>query len=207
MDISGISQAMSAGYDNSKIAKEEEKKSQNTATNKVHDAGAAAEYTKSETSATEKKPKRDNATIEKIMEEAERRTAQLRSLVEKMLLKQGHKYTSLVDAMDMIKEGIISVDDETAKEAAEEISDDGYWGVEQTSERLVSFAKALAGNDPTKADTMSEALQKGYDEAAKSWGGELPEICKKTLEVTKQKLNDWKNGTSSTEAPDNSPEK
>lgn len=196
MDISGLSQAMSVGYDNSKVTKEEEKKTQGTATsNNVYKEGAAAEYTKSEASTVTQTAKRDTATIEKLKADADRRTAQLRSLVEKMLLKQGQKFTTLSDAMDMIKEGVITVDDETAKEAAAEISDDGYWGVEQTSERLVSFAKALAGNDPEKADVMLEALQKGYDAAAKSWGGELPEICQKTLEVTKQKLNDWKNSS------------
>ena len=94
----------------------------------------------------------------------------------------------------MIKDGTIEVDDETAAEAAKEVADDGYWGVEQTSERMFSFAKALAGNDPTKADSMLEALQKGYDEAAKQWGGELPEICQKTLEVTKKKLTYWRDG-------------
>ena len=111
-----------------------------------------------------------------------------------MLLKQGQKFTSLADTFDMIKEGTIEVDDETAAEAAKEVADDGYWGVEQTSERLFSFAKALAGNDPTKADSMLEALQKGYDQAAGQWGGELPELCQKTLEAAKKKLTDWRDG-------------
>ena len=103
----------------------------------------------------------------------------------------------------MIKDGTIEVDDETAAEAAKEVADDGYWGVEQTSERMFSFAKALAGNDPSKADSMLDALQKGYDEAAKQWGGELPEICKKTLEATQKKLTDWRDGTAAeTAAPD-----
>ena len=111
-----------------------------------------------------------------------------------MLLKQGQKFTTLADAFDMIKEGTIEVDDETAAEAAKEVADDGYWGVEQTSERLFSFAKALAGNDPTKADSMLEALQKGFDQAAEQWGGELPEICQKTLEAARKKLTDWRDG-------------
>ena len=193
MDINGISQAMAAGYENSKVGKETEKKNTNAAEN-VSAEGAAAEYTKSE--ATEKKQtaKYDAATIEKMKAEAEMKTAQLRSLVEKMLLKQGEKFTTLADALDMIKDGTIEVDDETAAEAQKEVADDGYWGVEQTSERLFSFAKALAGNDPTKADSMLDALQKGFDEATKCWGGELPEICQKTLEATQKKLTDWRDG-------------
>lgn len=208
MDISGITQAMTANYENSKVSKEEEKKSIETLADSIRgEETAAAEYTKSEPSSIKETVKRDTAMIEKMKAEAELRTAQLRSLVEKMLLKQGQKFTTMADAMDMIKEGTITVDDEIAAEAAEEISDDGYWGVEQTSERMFSFAKALAGNDPTKADTMLEALQKGFDEATKSWGGELPEICKKTLEATQKKLTDWRDGiTAEAEDTATSPE-
>jgi hypothetical protein len=195
MDINGITQAMTANYDNAKIAKETEKK--NTSADTLTAETLAAEYEKSEVSEKKQPTKYDAATIEKMKAEAELKTAQLRSLVEKMLLKQGQKFTTLADAFDMIKEGTIEVDDETAAEAAKEVADDGYWGVEQTSERMFSFAKALAGNDSTKADSMLEALQKGYDEAAKQWGGELPEICQKTLEVTKKKLTDCRDGVTS----------
>lgn len=195
MDINGISQAMTAAYDNTKINKETEKKA--TESTATYDEGAAAEFTKSEETTASKTIKRDTATIEKLWAEAEQRTAQLRSLVEQMLLKQGQKFVSLADTFEMIKEGTLEVDDETAKEAAKEVADDGYWGVEQTSERLFSFAKALAGNDPAHADTMLEALKKGFDEATKAWGDELPELCKKTLEATQKKINDWKEGKTS----------
>lgn len=201
MDINGISQAMAANYENAKIGKDTEKKNTETVDNAVAESAAAA-YEKSDAAEKKQPVKYDAATIEKMKAEAEMKTAQLRSLVEKMLLKQGQKFTTLADAFDMIKEGTIEVDDETAAEAAKEVADDGYWGIEQTSERMFSFAKALAGNDPTKADSMLEALQKGYDEAAKQWGGELPEICQKTLEATKKKLTDWRDGVTAEESTD-----
>lgn len=194
MDIAGISQAMTANYENAKIGKENEKKTTESVADTTLTESAAAEYEKSEVTEQKQTAKYDAATIEKMKAEAELKTAQLRSLVEKMLLKQGQKFTTLADAFDMIKEGTIEVDDETAAEAAKEVADDGYWGVEQTSERLFSFAKALAGNDPTKADSMLEALQKGFDQAAEQWGGELPEICQKTLEAARKKLTDWRDG-------------
>lgn len=194
MDIAGISQAMTANYDNAKIGKDTEKKNTDSVVDTAPAEGAAAEYEKSEVSDQKQTAKYDAATIEKLKAEAEMKTAQLRSLVEKMLLKQGQKFTTLADAFDMIKEGTIEVDDEVATEAAKEVADDGYWGVEQTSERLFSFAKALAGNDPTKADSMLEALQNGFDQATEQWGGELPELCQRTLEATKKKLTDWRDG-------------
>ena len=195
MDINKISQIMTANYEASKVNKEEEKKSTESLSEKLkeQDESIAAEYTKSApTTTVEQAIKHDNVTIEKLKAEAELRTSQLRSVVEKMMLKQGQQFTTLSDAFDMIEEGIITVDDEVAKEAQEEISEDGYWGVNQTSDRLFSFAKALAGNNPANADKMLEALQKGYDAATASWGGELPELCKQTLEATQKKLTEWR---------------
>ena len=123
------------------------------------------------------------------------------------MLKQGQQFTTLSDAFDMIEEGTITVDDEIAEEAAKEVSEDGYWGVNQTSDRLFSFAKALAGNNPANADKMLEALQKGYDAATESWGGELPELCKKTLEATQKKLTEWRDSLKAEEETTEKPTK
>jgi len=119
MDINGISQAMAANYENAKIGKDTEKKNTETVDNAVAESAAAA-YEKSDAAEKKQPVKYDAATIEKMKAEAEMKTAQLRSLVEKMLLKQGQKFTTLADAFDMIKEGTIEVDDETAAEAAKE---------------------------------------------------------------------------------------
>lgn len=164
----------------------------NSTTKESNQETVAATYEKSESSKTNKQ--QDRATIERLKAEADQRTASLRSLVEKMLLKQGEKVTDATDIWALLREGKVTVDPETAAKAASEIAEDGYWGVEQTSERLVSFAKALAGNDSSKAEAMINAVKKGFKEATKAWGGELPEICQKTLDTTIEKLNKWKDG-------------
>nr|MCR5684363.1 hypothetical protein [Lachnospiraceae bacterium] len=53
------------------------------------------------------------------------------------------------------------------------------------------FAKALAGNDPSKANELFEAFEKGFDQATKTWGKELPEISRKTYDAVKEKFNKW----------------
>jgi len=136
----------------------------------------------------------DTATISRLKADMERREKQLNDLVRKMLLKQGQTFES-IDIYQLLREGNVEVDPETAKQAKEDISEKGYWGIEQTSERLVSFAKALTGGDPDKADEMIAAVQKGFEEATKAWGGELPEICKQTIDTTIEKLNAWKTPT------------
>ena len=198
MDINGISQVM-ASYETTKTDKNTETgKKQPAQETKGYDAGKAAEYTKTES--VDQVVKRDTALIEKMKAEAERNTEQLRSLVEKLLLKQGEKFTSLSDLFNKVKDGLIEVDPETVEQAKEDISEDGYWGVEQTSERLFSFAKALAGNDPKYADKMLDAMKKGFEQATKHWGDKLPDICQKTLDAATEKINNWKNDAVSEEA-------
>ena len=36
------------------------------------------------------------------------------------------------------------------------------------------------------------AIEKGFKQSTKAWGDELPEICGKTLEATREKMNAWK---------------
>ncbi len=153
---------------------------------------SAAVYEKSETATKNKIYKRDSATIDRLVEEANKRTQSLRDLVQKMLMKQGQTFDESTDIYSLLREGKVEVDPETRAQAQKDIAEDGYWGVEQTSDRLVSFAKALSGGDPSKADEMMKAVQKGFEEATKAWGGELPDISKRTLEATIKKMETWR---------------
>ena len=145
-----------------------------------------------------------DAIISKLKADQQSRLESMQSLVEKLLNKQKGTFdlASLMKKDDVsglnlsatFAEAAKNADPETIKAAQESISEDGYWGVNKTSDRLVSMAIALSGGDTSKADEMMAAIQKGYDRATSAWGKELPDICKDTLEATKQKMDDWKNG-------------
>ncbi|SHO52960.1 hypothetical protein [Anaerocolumna xylanovorans] len=150
-------------------------------------------YEKSAHTTGNSKPKAQNAAVIKALkEDTENRAEQLRSLVQKMMLAQGKTFDA-AGMWNFLQSKEYSVDEETAKQAQADIAEDGYWGIEQTSDRLVSFARALAADNPEKADEMIEAVKTGFEQATKVWGGELPDICKKTLDATLKKLNSWKN--------------
>lgn len=83
----------------------------------------------------------------------------------------------------------ISPEDQAA--AQEAISEDGYWGVKQTSERIVAFAKALVGGDPSRVEEMRDAFVKGYQEAEKVWGSALPDISQKTYDAVMKLFDEW----------------
>ncbi len=141
--------------------------------------------------------KQDTATIDRLKAEADRRNQSLRELVLRLISKQGQTVDDATDIYTLLREGKVDVDPETKAQAQKDISEDGYWGVKQTSERICSFAKALAGGDPSKADELIEAVKKGFDEAAKAWGGELPDICQQTYNSAISKLEAWRDGKDS----------
>ena len=137
--------------------------------------------------------------LQKLKADAEQRTSQLRSLVEKMMTKQGTAIANADSMWSFLADGNFTVDEETQKQAQADIAEDGYWGVEQTSDRILDFAKALSGNDPEKADLLIDAFKKGFEDATKSWGKDLPDISQRTYDAVLDKFDKWKNG-STTEA-------
>ena len=134
---------------------------------------------------------KDTAVIDKLKADADARNAQLRSLVEKIMLGQGNAIGTADDMWSFLRTGNFTVDAETKAQAQADIAEDGYWGVEQTSDRMIDFAKALSGGDPDKIEEMREAFQKGFKMAEEKWGGELPEISQKTYDATMEKFDAW----------------
>ena len=144
------------------------------------------------------KLEKNQALKAQLQADSEARMAQLQSIVLRTINKQAETYGQATDIWKFLAKGDFTVDAATKAQAQADIAEDGYWGVEQTSDRILDFAKALAGNDPEKADEMLEAFKKGYEEATKSWGDELPDISKRTYDAVLEKFEAWKNGTEDT---------
>ncbi|MCT7911348.1 hydrogenase-4 component G [Arcobacter lacus] len=69
-------------------------------------------------------------------------------------------------------------------EAIELVSEDGFFGVTQTSDRVAGFVLSFAGDDLELLQKGREGIVKGFEEAEKLFGGQLPEISYKTQERT-----------------------
>jgi hypothetical protein len=68
----------------------------------------------------------------------------------------------------------------TQEEATELISEDGFFGVEQTSSRVADFVLGFSGDDLEKLEAGREGIIQGFEDAQKMWGGELPQISHDT---------------------------
>ena len=191
MSVKGITNY--SAYSNYETqAKATTEKAAETKTESKTDSGVVYEPSKTETAAsTQKIYKPDTALINKLKADAEARTAQLRSLVEKIMLGQGNAIGTADDMWSFLRTGNFTVDAATKAQAEADIAEDGYWGVNQTSDRIVDFAKALTGGDPDKIEEMREAFKKGFKQAEETWGGELPEISQKTYDAVLEKFDAW----------------
>ena len=87
--------------------------------------------------------------------------------------------------------GKYTVSADVKAQAQADIAEDGYWGVEQTSERIVEFAKALTGGDTSKIEEMKAAFEKGFKAATGAWGSKLPDISQRTYDAVMDKFDDW----------------
>lgn len=175
-------------------------KNMNTSKNEIQantsKDGVIYETTDDIKKATESQRKQIVAQMKK---DTETRLAQMQNLVTTMFSKQGVKVTSLEDMWKKLANGDFTADEETINKAKEDISEDGYWGVKETSQRIFDFAVALSGGDEDKMEKMRDAVTKGFKEATKAWGKELPEISQKTYDAVMKKFDDYKTKENETE--------
>lgn len=199
MDVNGLNKLQSTDY----LSKVTDTASAATAkTNTAKTDASSAEgviYDKSSSTPTGTDYKTNNAAlIQKLKQDSEDRINQLKDIVSQMMTKQGTAIGKADDIWSFLASGDFTIDEAAKKKAQEEISEDGYWGVKQTSDRILDFAKALSGNDSSKADLLLDAFKKGFEEATKTWGKDLPDISKQTYDAVVEKFDKWKNGEDTT---------
>lgn len=137
------------------------------------------------------------ALVEKMKQDMVNQKKQMTSIVSQMLSKQGN--VSNLSQM-FSPENLKKVTAADIAQAKQDISEDGYWGVKQTSQRLFDFASALAGDDVEKMKEMQAAMEKGFKKAEKAWGGKLPDICQDTINAANKLFDDYYASKKSVEA-------
>lgn len=153
-------------------------------TSKKEETGAVYEPSKEKPTDSAKRTYTQNtALVSKMKADQEERQKQLQNIVEQLMTKQGQTFNSANGIWSILAGGKLEVDEATKLQAQKDIAEDGYWGVKQTSERILDFATALTGGDPDKIEEMREAFKKGYKQAEDTWGGKLPEISQKTYDA------------------------
>jgi len=148
---------------------------------------------------------KDSVTMQQLYDMAEANHASMRSMVQNMLGVGGGKGGHHGQAFWSLAAGQSSsdvpmvpvrVDEATRAKAQELIGEDGYFGVKKVTERIMEFAKALAGSNPSEKeiDNLRDGVQKGFDAVAKMFGGfdKLPQVTKDTYDSVSKAFDEWK---------------
>jgi len=198
MDVNGVTTAV---VNNDYSIASSQKKSLEKENAEVKNDTAATTgvvYEKStETSDNTKKTYTKNtALVEQLKADMQAQQENLMSIVRDMMGKQGVAYATANDVWSFLSEGKFQNVSEAAKaQAQKDIAEGGYWSVEETSKRILDFADALTGGDPNQVEKMREAFKKGYAEATKAWGKDLPDISQKTYDAVMKGFDERANGT------------
>jgi hypothetical protein len=138
--------------------------------------------------------------IQSILAEGNRQAEQFRQMVERLLQGQAGASNGIASG-DIFRThhgrvgeflAGLEVDDATQAWAAEQIGENGYWGVEATSERLLGFARAFAGNDVERLELMRSSFIAGFGAAGRAWGSTLPDISQRTFDAVMQGFDSWR---------------
>lgn len=188
--INSLSINKTADYvqsDNSSVVIANENKKSNSEESAVYEK--SNEHSQNSVYSLNKKSAEERATIiQKLKSENEARVNQLMELINRMLTKQAgvSKLSELFSP-----ENLANVSEADILQAKQDISEDGYWGVKQTSQRMFDFACALAGDDADKMKEMQSAMMKGFEQAKTAWGDELPSICQDTIDAANKLFEDY----------------
>ena len=193
MSVNGITSTPST-YDSYQVTKPSTKPAEETgaasgSTSTKDESGVVYEPSKENPTAPAQKYTQNTELVNKLKADAESHTKQLQNIVQQLMTKQGQTFNNANDMWSFLASGKFEVDEATKLQAQKDIAEDGYWGVNQTSDRIIDFAKALTGGDPSKIEDMRDAFKKGYEQAEKTWGGKLPDISKQTYDAVMEKFD------------------
>lgn len=191
-----VTDAYSAYTTKANAAKEADNTASKAATNGVVYEPSEMAKKAAEQAAEDKKNvklEKNQALKAQLLADSEARMAQLQSIVLRTINKQADTYNQANNIWSILSSGEFTVDAATKAQAQADIAEDGYWGVEATSSRIVDFAIALCGDDKGKLEEMREAFEKGFKQAEETWGGKLPDICQRTYDRVFEKFDELTN--------------
>ena len=197
MELNGVNSYYTGYASTTSQTKKDNKTSGTASSNNYSDTAATYVSSKDQTVSSATSKSANPSLVAQLKADSDNRMQQLQSLVSKMFEKQGITIGTADDMWKALASGNFTADADTIAKAKEDISEDGYWGVKQTSSRIFDFAMALAGDDEEKMTKMKEAFEKGFKEATKTWGKELPDISQNTRDAVLKKFDDYFAGKNS----------
>jgi len=134
----------------------------------------------------------DPSAIDRLWRETNHAADAIRRLVASML---GNNDASGQGFWAIRAGGNLQLSEADRAQAQQMIGEDGFFGVKQTTERIMDFAKALVGEgaSPEQIEKMRSAVQAGFDQVARMFGGfdNLPDVTRQTHAAIMSAFDEW----------------
>ncbi len=92
------------------------------------------------------------------------------------------QYQEFQDFLEEINYEGPSIASLSQEEATELVSEDGFFGIKQTSERIAQFVISAAGGDEELLREGRKGVLQGFKDAEQMWGSKLPDIAYETID-------------------------
>ncbi|KJV26478.1 hypothetical protein VI06_16610 [Aquitalea magnusonii] len=195
MSVNSVNSSLllNASYSSSTITDSKTGNSISSSTLTVDEVVTLGQNSEDNSALTYGKPTTGSSTpvdVPALLAKSNQQVSDFLKLLGNLVQQQGLQWNKVVSG-----EQKLTVDPQTKAEATQAVSEDGELGIKNTARRILDFARLGIGNDPGKIDTIRAAVQQGFDEAKKAFGGSLPDISNQTRDAIMATLDDWqKNG-------------
>jgi len=133
----------------------------------------------------------DPAAIRQLWTESNHKTDAVRTLISSALGRND----ATGQGFWAQRAGNVKLNEAERLQAQELVSEDGFFGVSQTTDRIMNFAMAMVGEGASDAqiENMRAAVQRGFDDVARMFGGfdKLPQVTRDTHSAIMQRFDDW----------------
>lgn len=146
----------------------------------------------------------DADTVNKLIAESDSKISAFKQMLETLLAKQAERnggeasdktgLDALLENAVVGEDGMVHFNREDVEAAGLGTFDEnGYWGVEQTAQRIFDMAIAFAGNDDAMLAKMKDSISKAFGEVEDLFGGEgkLPDVSYKTRDRINEMFDEY----------------
>lgn len=171
---------------------------------KANGKEAASAMAKKLNESTDNVREYDADTVNKLIAESDSKISAFKQMLQTLLAKQAERnggeasdkagLDSLLENAVVGEDGMVHFNREDVEAAGLGTFDEnGYWGVEQTAQRIFDMAIAFAGNDDAMLEKMKDSISKAFGEVEDLFGGEgkLPDVSYKTRDRINEMFDEY----------------
>lgn len=154
----------------------------------------------------------DKSTVDKLIAESNSKISAFKEMLQTLLAKQADRnggvissektgMEALLENATVGEDGMVHFNREDVEAAGlGEFDENGYWGVEQTAQRIFDMAIAFAGNDENLLAKMKSSISQAFGEVEDLFGGEgkLPDVSYRTRDRINEMFEEYENGGTAT---------